>query len=314
MTLDDKAAAYLFPSQRGVLGRLQTAELGVTPDGLRHRIRPGGSWQRMLPGVYLTVTGEPTRKQLEVAALLYAGAPSIITGPAALRFHDIRGPRAAVVDVLVPASRRPSSCAFVRVHRTRRMPEFWMSDLAIRYALPARAVADAVRSLDRLADARTVVASAVQQRRCTIDQLASELRGGHDAGTALLRQVLSEVRDGIRSAPEGDLRALIIKAGLPVPLYNPDLYLDGEFLARPDAWWPEAGVAVEVDSMQFHLLPEDFQRTMRRRRRMAAAGIIVLAVSPHQLRTEPDQVLRDIAAALKAGQRAARITTRPAAA
>ena len=45
----------------------------MSPDQFRHRIRPGGPWQRLLPGVYLTVTGTPTRRQLEVAALRCAG-------------------------------------------------------------------------------------------------------------------------------------------------------------------------------------------------------------------------------------------------
>jgi hypothetical protein len=39
---------------------------------------PEGKWQKLLPGVYLTVTGKPTAEQRLVAARLYAGgsAPS----------------------------------------------------------------------------------------------------------------------------------------------------------------------------------------------------------------------------------------------
>jgi hypothetical protein len=194
------------------------------------------------------------------------------------------------------------------------MPRSWAVDLALRYALPARAVADTVSGLADLRDARTVVASAVQQRRCTIDQIAEELRERHSAGNALLRAVLDEVADGIRSAAEGDLRDLIRKSDLPTPLYNPTLFLDGEFLARPDAWWPEAAVVVEVDSKEYHLLPEDWEQTMRRHRRMSAAGLSVLHLSPRQLRTEWRQVLADIAGALRAGRPAPRVTTRPPAA
>jgi hypothetical protein len=101
---------------------------------------------------------------------------------------------------------------------------------------------------------------------------------------------------------------------LPTPLFNPDLYLDGEFLARPDAWWPAAGVAVEVESKEWHLLPNDWERTLSRRRRMAAAGISVLQFTPGQLRTDPDIILRDMAAALRNGRPLPQIVTRPAAA
>ncbi len=302
MKPDDDYLAWLAVSQRGVISREQAGRAGISDGGLRHRIRPSGPWQRLLPGVYLMSTGQPSRQQRETAAVLYAGSDSFVTGPAALRFYRIRGPQSGFVDVLIPEHRQLASRGFALFHRTRRMPRSWSQDTAVQYALPARAVADTVRGSLSVADARTVVGSAVQQRLCTVDQLASELRDGRRRGATLLRSVLAEVADGIRSAPEGDLRALIIKSRLPMPLFNHDLYLNGEFLARPDAWWPEAGLAAEVDSKQFHLLPEDWEHTMRRHRTMTAAGIRVLHISPGQLSNEQQQVLADIAAALKTGR------------
>jgi hypothetical protein len=126
----------------------------------------------------------------------------------------------------------------------------------------------------------------------------------------MLRLVLAEVADGIRSAPEGETRELITKAGLPKPVYNPTLLWRGKFLARPDAWWPEAGVALEVDSMAFHLLPSDWRQTMHRHSRMTAAGIRVLHISPYQLRTQPEVVVQLIRDALTTGRPAAGIVTR----
>jgi hypothetical protein len=312
MTGDGEYIAWLVSQQRGVVARAQLPFVGVTESGLRHRVRPGGAWQRLLPGIYLTSTGEPTQEQLAIGALLFAGPKSLITGPAALRLHRILGPRTAKVDVLVPASRKRASWGYVVIHRTRRMPPLWASDFPLGYALPARAVADTVRGLTELANARSVVASAVQRRRCTLEQLSEELRAGHRTDGRLLRQVLAEVAVGIRSPAEGDLRELISTSDLPDPLYNPDLFLNGEFLARPDAWWPQAGVAVEVDSVQWHALPADYAKTLRRGRKMTAAGILVVHVTPHQLRAEPREVLRDIAGALKSGRPVPGITARPA--
>jgi hypothetical protein len=73
------------------------------------------------------------------------------------------------------------------------------------------------------------------------------------------------------------------------------------FLARPDAWWPEAGVAVEVDSYQWHLSPEDADRTKKRHDRMFAAGILPLHFSPRQIRREPAEVIRVIKDTLERG-------------
>jgi hypothetical protein len=313
MTADEAAVAETLTRQRGVLSRAQAFAMGITANGLRHRIRPGGPWQRLLPGVYLALTGQPTREQLEVAALLYAGSGSAITGAAALRRYFVEAPDMGTVDVLVPAGRQPGSRGFAVIHRTRRMPPVVAINGAISFVFPARAVADTVKSLHRLADARAVVASAVHQRRCTVADLAVELRSRPGGGSELLRTVLAEVADGIRSAPEADFRELIRKTELPLPLFNPRLYLNGKFLAEPDAWWPQAGVAAEVDSHRWHAAPEDRERTMARHARLAAAGLIVLHFSPHQLSTEPGRVLRDLAGALRAGRPVPGIITRPAA-
>ncbi len=312
MTFDDPYARVMLAIQRFVLSREQARQWGITSHGLEHRLRPGGPWQRVLPGVYLTETGEPTEPQLHMAALLYAGPESVITGLSALRVHGIRGPSTEIVDVLIPAERKRADAGHVRVHRTRRMPPRHATDRMLRYALPARAVADAVRTLSDLADARTVVASAVQQRRCWISQLVEEVQTRH-GGDALLRRVLADVATGVRSAAEGDLYDLLSRSDLPTPLYNAELFLDGQFLARPDAWWPKFGVAVEVESKEWHLLPADWEHTMARQRRMTAAGIYVLQFSPGQLRRQPTVVLADVAAALKVGRPLPAITTRAAA-
>jgi very-short-patch-repair endonuclease len=116
-----------------------------------------------------------------------------------------------------------------------------------------------------------------------------------------LRRALAEVADGIRSVAEGDLHNLIRAAGLPWPLFNARLYAGRDFLAVADAWWPDAGVAVEVDSREWHLSPEDWQRTLRRSARLSACGIIVLHVTPQRIRTEAGSVAAEIRSALDAG-------------
>jgi hypothetical protein len=94
--------------------------------------------------------------------------------------------------------------------------------------------------------------------RCAVNDLAAELSDGPNIGSALFRQALTDVADGIRSTAEADLKDLLARSGLPMPLFNPSVYdADGTFIARPDAWWPELGIAVEVDSREWHMSPED---------------------------------------------------------
>ena len=294
------------------MSRAEALGTGLTRRQLERRIRPGGPWQRLLPGVYLTVTGTPTRRQLEIAALRYAGPGSAITGLAALRRHRVRVPDHRVITVLVCRGRIRQDQAFVRVRPTTRMPEYVCVDGPVKFTMPPRAIADAARELPSFRDFRALLADSVQRRRCKIDVLARELANTPRKQSSWLREALKEVADGVRSVAEGDLRDLIIRAGLPGPMFNARLFVGDEFLGTPDAWWPDAGVAAEVDSREWHLSPDDWERTLARHARMGRYGIVVLHFTPGQIRTKPKQVVTDIRSALLAGRPLA-VKARPAA-
>jgi hypothetical protein len=304
--------ASLMKRQYGVLSRNQALDAGLSLRQLNYRIRPGGPWQRLLPGVYLTVTGTPTADQLDMAALLHAGKYCMITGLAALRRHSVRVQPTQMVDVLVPAASRRASRDYVRLHRTRRWPPMVAYNCSIEFALVPRAAIDAAIGMQDIRAVRGLLAGVVQQQRCSVSELAAELGNSRERCTGLIRSVLGEVAGGMMSAPEGDLMDLVTRARLPVPMYNPWLYLGETFLARPDAWWPEAGVAGEVDSREWHLSPADWERTMSRHDRMTAAGIRVLHFSPAQLRSRPDEVVELVRSALSTGSPVPAIRTVPA--
>src|SRR5580704_2438640 len=132
--IDRDALARALDQQLGVITRGQAVAVGLTKPALQHRLRLAGPWQGLLPGVYLAATGTPTRIQREMAAMLYAGPGSVITGPAAIRQHHIRGPVTELVDILIPASRRRRDADFVRLHRSTRMPSGCGS--SARFATP----------------------------------------------------------------------------------------------------------------------------------------------------------------------------------
>ena len=307
--------ADILRRQHLVIGRDQALACGLTPAALEHRIRAGGPWQRLLPGVYLAVTGPVNPEHREMAALLHAGPWSVLTGMAAVRRHGLRVQSQYRVDVLVPARNRRHSLDFVRIQRSIRMPGQVCVTGEVRYVLPARAVADAARSLTSARDVRALVAQAIQQQRCSIGLLATELEQGPAKGSALLRAALAEARDGIRSAPEGDLRILLRRGRIPVPMFNARLYDGNTLIAVPDAWWPDAGVAAEVDSREYHYPAGNWQRTMRRHDRLVARGVLLLHFTPQQIRSTPEEVISQIRAALDAGRQRPRLplVTRPAA-
>jgi len=207
----------ILQEQYSVVSRAQVFACGMSRTAVQVRIAPSGPWQRVLPGVYLAVTGGITQYQKEMAALLYGGPASLITGPAAVRRHRLRSPGPDVVDLLIPAGQRRQDASFVRVQRIQRMPERMYVTGKIRFAEATRSVADAARSMTRFDDVRAVVCEAVQRRACFVDDLVAELEAGPSAGSALLRAALAEVADGVRSVAEADLRVLILRSDLPRP-------------------------------------------------------------------------------------------------
>jgi hypothetical protein len=317
---DRQRLAGLARKQHGVITRAQALDSGMTERVVDYRIRGGGPWKVLLPGVYLTHTGWPDDAVRELAALLYAGPQSVLTGVAALRRHDLPtgrpggpgGSDSGIVDVLVPQSNRRTDARFARLHRTGRLPAGFCVEGEARFAFVPRAVADAVRPMTDLADVRALVAGAVQRRMCSLMHLAEELSAGPVNGSAMLRQALAEVAEGIRSATEADLRGLIRWARLPAPLYNPRLLVDGEFLASPDCWWPESGVAGEADSKAWHFSPDEWEATMARHARMSAHGIVVLHYPPRRIRSQRRAVADEIRQALASGRRLPQIRTIPA--
>jgi len=195
---DHDRLARILDAQHQVISRSQALACGLPRSTVTSWSTPTGKWQRMLPGVYLTATGKPTPEQRLMAALLYAGPRSVITGVAALRSYRLRAPGSDVIDVIdviVPQATRRQGTGFVRIHRTRQLPRVYKTGV-IRYAAPARAVADAARLLPSLDDVRAVVAEAIQRQTCSLAQLGLELERAGSRDSSGLRTALADVRAG----------------------------------------------------------------------------------------------------------------------
>jgi hypothetical protein len=98
---DHAALAATLTRQYQVISRSQVLAHGMTTSALRQRLRSGGPWQRLLPGVFLAVTGTPTTEQRSMAALLYAGTGGMITGAAAVGLWGVQAPRGTMIDDLI---------------------------------------------------------------------------------------------------------------------------------------------------------------------------------------------------------------------
>jgi hypothetical protein len=291
----------ILRAQYGVITRAQALECGMPHATVERRAAPAGPWQKLLPGTYLAVTGTPTVEQQHVAALLYGGPDSVITGPAAIRLHRLRSPGPSTVDVLIPWAAKRQSTGFVRIHRTRRMPGFYTTG-PIRFARAGRAVADAAHGFTRLDDVRAVVAEAVQRRACTIAEIGLELEEGSRRDTRHLRTALAEVRAGARSVAEARFMKRVERSDLPMPEFNVMLVAaDGTDIAEVDAWWAEAGVAAEIDSVEYHFYRSDWLKTDARNSRMLKYGIFPHHFAPSRIDSDWDSIYDELKCSIEKG-------------
>jgi hypothetical protein len=282
----------LVESQRGLLTRGQALAAGLDDEAIRRELHDG-RWQRLLPGLYATFTGGVTLEQRRLAAALYVGRRAQITGVAALVWHGFRHvPEDGAVHMLVPHEARRTSRGFVRIQRTLRLDPHARAGNGYQVCSVGRAVADACRLFDDLRSARAVVSEAVQRRMTTLDALGRELALAGTSRTRLLRRALREVGVGARSAPEIEFKEILDRTAVAGKVvWNPRLTGEhGDRLPCPDGWIDEVGIALEVDSREYHLGPEEWQTTMRRHNILATHGALVLHFTPSEIRSRPTHV------------------------
>lgn len=302
-TYDRERLRLILREQHDVVTRRQLLECGMSRGAIQHRVGPEGRWLVILPGVYVTTGGRARAEQREMAAMLYAGPGAVMTGAFAARRHGLTASGPDYVDVLIPVRCRRQSVRFVRLIHTARMPEKVLRSGLVRVAAPARAVADAVRGYRSIDDARSLICMAIQRGKCTLADLAEELREGPKRGSALLLRGLNDAAKGIWSAAEGQLMDLVRRSDLPEPEYNVALYAeDGTLLGIVDAWWDKAGVAAEVDSQEFHFRSDDWRATMERHNRLTKHRVQLLHFPPVQITSDGATVLSDLRDAIASGR------------
>ncbi|MCX4748776.1 hypothetical protein OG455_25215 [Kitasatospora sp. NBC_01287] len=261
---------------------------------------------------------------------------ALITGAAALALYGFsavpRLPAVTGVQVLVPRQRRLRDAGEVRIQRTAR--ELVASEVhGLACAPVARAVADALREwLGRTEDGgsgsgsrggpevaaervvlgpralRSVLREAVAvtaaggRPACTPAELTAELREAQLLEVPRIRAALDELLAAERESALGGIVELAAAELLPEPLVGPELRMrGGTFVAVPDLYWPQAGVAVEVDS-ELRCVSEGEQAWVRAgQHRMEYLGVRVVYLAAARVAAEPAAVTEELRQAFLAG-------------
>ncbi|MCA0329414.1 MAG: hypothetical protein LCI03_05845 [Actinobacteria bacterium] len=259
--------------------------------------------------------------QYLAGAQLYGGPESVLSGAAILRRRGLKAafrPAFGLENealLLVDHVARRSSRDFVVVERTRSLPVA-RNDGLLRVAPMYRAVLDACRRCTDEEAVQALIFEVVQRRLASPEALNDERIKGQKRGSRFARLALEAVFAGARSVPEARLPELLDAVGLSRMVLNPQIHLlDGTFLACPDAYDPATGVALEIDSREYHFGVESWEATMRRHARMTAHGLSVIHASPRRLDGDHEAVLDEVWTAIRsaAGRPAPSVLVTPCA-
>jgi very-short-patch-repair endonuclease len=287
----DRLLADQARRQHGLITVSQARMLGFSDKMIRVR-RHRGRWQALAPDVFI-VNGAPVMWATEVmaAGLATGGVASHRT---AAVLHEVRGFRPGPVELTVPyrVSRRAPGAI---VHRSK--------DLELCTPVTINGIPTA--SANRLVVDLGAVVSFPRYEAAVDDLLGRGLITWDDALIALnahsrkgrngcgpLRALLEE-RFG-EHLPESVLERVFLQLlrdrqlDEPVPQFIIHDHLG--FVARVDFAYPDLRVAIELDSVRYHLDAATFEKDHAKRARLAAAGWTVLAFTWHMVVDHPAQV------------------------
>ncbi|NUT32788.1 MAG: DUF559 domain-containing protein [Hamadaea sp.] len=309
MPRDDASTLdWLLFDQHGVITTAQ-ARRHMSRARLR-ALLDGKRWRRLSRGLLLSHGGELSPTGRLWAAVLAAGPDAWLAGFAAAREGGLHGrwPRREIIDVIRPGvggvprllKRLPPGLPAVLVHRTVDLP-----DRDRQVGLPprtgmARSLLDAARWAPDDRDAVSIIAAGCQQRLvlpAEVREVAD--RFPHCRRHALVVETLDLAEQGATSPPEIAFVKLCRRHGLPEPqlqVKRRDATGRTRYL---DAYFEAYKLHVEIDGAH-HMDPRAWAADLARQNDLWVSGDRILRFPAFLVLHKPDEVLRQLTAALRA--------------
>ncbi|MEP6526750.1 MAG: hypothetical protein ABJA86_06260 [Nocardioidaceae bacterium] len=140
----------------------------------------------------------------------------------------------------------------------------------------------------------------VQRGRTTPRELVEITKQAGGRWVRHARRAAALVRERVDSPKETELRLLLVLAGFPEPDINEDVLDDaGGWIARPDLAHRVLKIALEYDGRHHLDDPRQWEKDIRRRELLDAAGWRVLVVTSRDLTRFASQTLMRVALLLR---------------
>lgn len=295
--------AGVLAEQDGVVARAQAVGL-VGPKRLEWLVRDG-QWQIPLPGVLVGHNGPLTGVQRQWCAVLSSGPDALLAGISAATAGGLRRRTDEVVHVLVPAARVNKRrggwyAENVRAHRTAVLTngDVLLARRPPRTTMP-RSLVDAAQWARSDDEARAIVAAGCQQRLVRPDDISAVVdRMPRARRRALILDTVRMAQAGATSLPEIEFRRLCRRHRLPRPDHQVVRHDPAGNPRYLDAYWSRYQLHVEIDG-RWHTDADSWWADMRRQNSLWIAGDRVLRFPAWLVREKPDEVTKQLEAALR---------------
>jgi very-short-patch-repair endonuclease len=236
-----------------------------------------------------------------MAATMAGPSGTVASHRSAAALHEFRGFRPGHVEVSCTRWRR-ARLPGVIVHESLAVPAAHAMVVAgIPVTNPTRTIID----LGAVAHPFKVGRALDEARRRgnldldSVERLFTHLAARGRNGIAAIRLLLDERRGALLASTEFEqlLVELVDRFGLPRPATQLKV-AHHRFKAYLDFAYPDARVAIEMDSEEYHLDLEQFHYDRTRQNQLVLLGWRVLRLTKRHVREEPRRVAQQIASAL----------------
>jgi very-short-patch-repair endonuclease len=294
-TRDERINA-IAARQRARVARHQLAAAGIPQSTITRLVR-SGRLRRQHSGVFAVGPDAPIPLADETAALLAVRSGAALSHHTAAILWGLRGPDSGdgFIHVTVPGASADDPDG-VRVHRSILLQR---GDIRLRQRLPLTSPARTLLDLAPLLNQRELERALdhyLVDRLGELSHIGALLaRSGRHAGRAILAELLAggHTTTFTRSEAEELFLDLIRRSQLKQPRVNVK-HAGYEI----DFFWPDEGVAVEIDGFAFHHTQQRFENDRRRDAKLRRRGITVIRITWRRLTREPWAVIADVAQAL----------------
>ena len=297
----ERQLASVARRQHGVVTLGQAIAAGLSPEGVRWRVRVG-RWTRVAPGVFALAGTAATWRQRTMAAVLAAGPGAVASHTTAAALYGLSRCPFTGVEVTVPLGRSRRSPLGV-VHGSARLDRIDVASVdSIPVTRPPRTLIDLAAAVDKVV-LEEALDDALIRRLTTLHQLrqrAQVLGVSGRQGTRLLREALAGWSDGDLAEGVAEMRMVrrLVANGQPKPVLQYEVDDgNGRFVARLDAAYPEVKVGLEMNGFRWHGTPQAFARDPGRLRRLAALGWLILPCTPVDLAGDGAELAGQVAGA-----------------